>query len=149
MSAMLVKFQSMYRVSVAPALAQRWDYDVRDNGEKNIKLQIAQEKRSATTLHQASLQFCNIRPAQEQAIKAAALQFEADLIQELSSADARLAFAPWRHAQGRHTDVALQNISSCVRACSAWSDLRLIPPLRRRPKSGRSVGKIMDHLGMT
>lgn len=164
MSAMLVKFQSMCRVSVDPALAQRWDYDVRAHGEKNIKLQIAQAKRTATTLHKASLQFSNIRPEQELAIKAAAtamsalanelvpmlawakaykkfcdaeyqrekveqleatasarwgndaaaLQFEADLIQELSTADGQLAFAQWLHFKGRHTDVALQNISSCV-----------------------------------
>lgn len=174
MSLMLVKFQAQYRQSVDPALAERWDYDVRSHGEKNIKLQIAQAKRTATTLRKASQQFLNIRPEQELAIKAAAsamtalakelvpmvawakaykkfceaewqreqaeqleaiaaarwgddaaaLQFEADLIEELSSADGKLAFAHWLHSRGEHTDVALPNIASCVDRLSEGRTLR-------------------------
>lgn len=174
MSALFVKFQAVHRPSADPVLAQRWDYDVRRNGEKNIKLQIAQAKRTATILHKASLQFSNIRPEQELAIKAAAsamsalakelvpmvawakaykkfcdaewqreateqleataaarwgddaqaLQFEADLIQELSSADGRLAFAQWLHSRGKHLDVPLENITSCVQGLGDGRMLR-------------------------
>jgi hypothetical protein len=174
MSATLIKFQSKYRASVDPVLAARWDYDVRRNGEKNIKLQIAHAKRTATTLGKAIQRFSNIRPEQELAIKAAAsamsalakellpmvswakaykkfcdaeyqreaaeeleaiaaarwghdtaaMQFEADLIQELSTLDGKLAVAHWLHSQGQHTDVALQNISSCVGRLSEGRTLR-------------------------
>ena len=83
MSAMLDKFQSKYRVSVDPLLATRWDYDARINGEKNIKLQIAHAKRTATTLDKAITKFSNIRPEQELAIKAAASAMRA-LVKEMT-----------------------------------------------------------------
>lgn len=174
MSALLEKFQASYRVRVDPLLAGRWDYHVRRNGEKNIKLQIAQAKRTATTLNKAIAKFSNIRPEQELAIKAAAsamsalakellplvawpkaykkfcdaeyqrgatqeleaiatarwgndtvaLQFEADLIQELSTTEGKLAFAQWLHSQGQHTDVALHNISSGVERLGDGRTLR-------------------------
>jgi len=174
MSALLDKFQSSYRVRVDPLLAGRWDYDVRVNGEKNIKLQIAHAKRTATTLNKAIQKFSNIRPEQERAIKAAAsamsalakellplvawakaykkfceaeylrqkteelevlaaarwgsdtaaLQFEADLIQELATPDGKLAFAQWLHSKGQHTDVALENISPCADRLSEGRTLR-------------------------
>lgn len=57
MSALLEKFQSSYRVRVDPLLAGRWDYDARRNGEKNIKLQIAQARRTAKMLRPARREF--------------------------------------------------------------------------------------------
>jgi hypothetical protein len=72
MSARLDKFIALSRIKVDPALAQRWDYDARTSGEKHIKQQISQAKRTATMLQKAITQFSNIRPEQELAMKAAA-----------------------------------------------------------------------------
>lgn len=53
-----------------------------------------------------------------------ALQFEVNLVQELSTRDGKLAFAQWLHATGGHTDVALDNISCCIDGLKAGSSLR-------------------------
>jgi len=58
-------------------------------------------------------------------------QFEADLIQELSSADGRLAFAQWLHSKGQHTDVAAVRLRALARQVGA-------PHMRL----GQTVGKI-------
>ena len=174
MSARLTKFMAQTRIKVDPALAERWDFDARSNGDHTIKQQIANAKRTATTLEKAIKQFSNIRPEQELALKAAAsamrslaaelaplaawgkaykafcegeykrersealeaiaaarwgadtsaLQFEADLVQELASQDGRLVFAQWLHSVGGHTDVALENISCCIGGLQAGGTLR-------------------------
>ena len=82
MSHTLAKFRATYKARVDPELAARWDYDARSNGERHIKLQIAQAKRTATALKKAALQFANLRPEQELAIKAAASAMHA-LVMEL------------------------------------------------------------------
>lgn len=71
MSARLEKFKSIARIRVDPVLAERWDFDMRSRGEVTIKGQIAQARRTATTLRKASLQFSKIRPEHELAINAA------------------------------------------------------------------------------
>lgn len=164
MSARLEKFKTVSRFKVDPALAEHWDFDARSNGDKNIKSQITQAKRTATALRKSITKFVNIRQEHETAIKAAAnamdalvneltaliqwakaykafceaeyererledletiaqarwgkdaaaLQFEADLIQELSTLDGRASFAQWVHSNGEHTDVDLKKISPCV-----------------------------------
>jgi hypothetical protein len=43
-----------------------------------------------------------------------ALQFELDLMKELSSSDGRIAFGQWMHLTGRHTDVKPENISCAI-----------------------------------
>ncbi len=175
MSKLLEKFQSTTRIRVDPGLAERWDLDVSYHGDTNIKLQIAQAKRTATTLKKALLQFSKIRPEQELAIRAAssamatlaselaallpwakaykafcdaerirenleelealatarwgddtaAIQFEADLVQELGTPDGRLAFAQWLHARREHTYVPLSGISCCVERLGNGANLRM------------------------
>ena len=72
MSSRLAKFESTSRMRIDPELAARWEIDVRYNGDANIKIQISQAKRTATTLKKALTQFAKIRPEQELALKAAA-----------------------------------------------------------------------------
>jgi hypothetical protein len=55
---------------------------------------------------------------------AAALQFEADLVQELGTEDGRLAFAQWLHSRHEHMDVPLNAISCCMERLGTGSDLR-------------------------
>jgi hypothetical protein len=91
MSARLEKFKTVSRLNVDPALAEHWDFDVRSNGDQHIKQQIAQAKRTSTTLKKSLLQFSKIRPEHELAIKAAANAMDA-LSAELAS------FVPWAKA---------------------------------------------------
>ena len=83
MSARLDKFTSQTRIRVDQSLAQRWDWDASSHGEKNIKTQITQARRTATTLRKAIGQFANIRPEHELAINAAASAMDA-LAKELT-----------------------------------------------------------------
>lgn len=55
---------------------------------------------------------------------AAALQFEADLVQELGTKDGQLAFAQWLHSRREHMDVPLNAISCCMERLGTGSDLR-------------------------
>lgn len=55
---------------------------------------------------------------------AAALQFEADLVQELGTEDGRLAFAKWLHSRHEHMDVPLNAISCCMERLGTGSNLR-------------------------
>jgi hypothetical protein len=87
----LAKFQSTYKFRVDPELAARWDFDARSNGEKHIKVQIAQAKRTATALKKAAQQFSNIRPEQELAIRAAVSAMQA-LVSDLQP------LVPWAKA---------------------------------------------------
>lgn len=108
MSAHLDKFNTLSRIKVDFALAQRWDYDVRSNGEKNIKLQIAQAKRTATTLQKAINQFSNIRPEQKLAIKAAASAMQAlakELLPMVAWAKAYKAFCEAEYKRERAVEL--------------------------------------------
>lgn len=53
-----------------------------------------------------------------------ALQFEANLAQELGSREGKHTFALWVHSIGQHKDVDLDRISSCVDGLKAGNSLR-------------------------
>lgn len=91
MSVRLDKFTAQTHINVDPALAECWDFDARSHGEKNIKAQIKQAKRTATTLRKSLVQFSKIRPEHELAIRAAASAMDA-LGKELAS------LIPWAKA---------------------------------------------------
>jgi hypothetical protein len=72
MSDYLTQFQAKTRRKADAELIRRWEWDARCNGEKNIKIQIANAKRTATSLQKAHQQFSNLRPEHELAMNAAA-----------------------------------------------------------------------------
>jgi hypothetical protein len=174
MSSMLTRFIAQNRLRIDSALAERWDFDARNYGAKNIKTQIAQAKRTATALNNALRQFSNISSEQEAAIKAAskamtdlaqelqplvswaktykefcekewelerkreletvaqerwgdddlALNFEAELVQELATKEGGLQFAIWLHSTGRYQNIEEDNISCCVQKLGRGETLR-------------------------
>ena len=160
----LTRFQCTTWRKADPELIARWEWDARFNGDKNIKSQSSNAKRSATTMQKMCEQLSNMKPEHELALKAAAsalramaddlqvlaawakdyfvfctaerkkeedarletlaqgrwnddeqaLTFETDLIEELGSADGRMAFAHWCHAVGKYGQCALDSISCRV-----------------------------------
>ena len=73
MQTMINKFLSKYQPKVDVELAERWSSDVLHHGEKNIKAQIANAKRTATALENATKKFSNISPKQVGTLKEAAI----------------------------------------------------------------------------
>lgn len=59
------------RTEIAPELIDKWEWDARFYGDKNIKVEIAKIKRTATALEKAVNQFCNLTPAHAQSVRAA------------------------------------------------------------------------------
>lgn len=72
MSDYLTDFLKLTRLKVDRELIERWQFDARYHGDKNIKAQMATARRTATMLQKSIDQFTNMRPEQELAIKAAA-----------------------------------------------------------------------------
>ncbi|MDM0029101.1 hypothetical protein [Variovorax saccharolyticus] len=72
MSDYLSRFQAQTRRKADPELVRRWEWDARYHGDKNIKNQASNAKRTATSMQKACEQFSNLKPEHELAIKAAA-----------------------------------------------------------------------------
>lgn len=70
MSDYLTQFQAKTSRKADAELIRRWEWDARCNGEKNIKIQIANAKRTATSLQKVHQQFSNLRPEHELAMNA-------------------------------------------------------------------------------
>lgn len=68
----LARFQASTRRKADPELIQRWEWDARFHGDRNIKIQATSAKRTATSMQKVCDQFSNIKPEHELAIKAAA-----------------------------------------------------------------------------
>lgn len=77
MSKYLSKFLAQTRRKANPELIDRWEWDARTNGDKNIKAQLANARRTATSLSKAGGQFSNLRPEHDLAIKAAVSAMQA------------------------------------------------------------------------
>lgn len=82
MSDYLAKFQTKTRRRADPELIRRWENNARYYGDSNIKGQLANARRIATSLAKAGNQFSNLRAEHELAIKAAVSAMEA-LVREL------------------------------------------------------------------
>jgi hypothetical protein len=76
-------FQRQIRVSADAELISRWESSARYYGDRDIKIQLASAKRTATTLVKSATQFSNLKPEHELAIKAAANAMRS-LAEELS-----------------------------------------------------------------
>lgn len=72
MSDYLARFQALTRRKADPDLIRRWEWDARYHGDKNIKAQATNAKRSATSMQKTREQFSNLKPEHELAINAAA-----------------------------------------------------------------------------
>ncbi|BEP35317.1 hypothetical protein GmRootV59_22880 [Variovorax sp. V59] len=69
----LNRFQAQTRRKADLELVRRWEWDARFHGDKNIKNQASNAKRTATSMRKACEQFSNVvRPEHELAVKAAA-----------------------------------------------------------------------------
>ncbi len=82
MSDYLAKFQAATRRKADPELIRRWEFDAKYHGDKNIKVQLAGAKRTATSMAKAGKQFSNLRAEHELALRAAVSALEA-LVKEL------------------------------------------------------------------
>ncbi len=82
MSDYLAKFQAITRRRADPELIRRWESSVRYYGDANIKIQLANAKRTSTSMTKAGKQFSNLRPEHELAINAAVSAMQA-LVREL------------------------------------------------------------------
>lgn len=80
----LSEFQQQSRLRADPELIQRWESDARYNGDKQIKIELATAKRTATSLVKSAKQFSKLKPEHELAIRAAASAMRS-LAEELSS----------------------------------------------------------------
>ena len=69
MSTYTERFKTRLRVN--PELLERYEYDARYYGDKNIKNELASAKRTATSLSKASASFSYLRPGQKLALDAA------------------------------------------------------------------------------
>ncbi len=72
MSDLLARFQAQTRRKADSDLIRRWEWDARYHGDKNIKIQASNAKRSATQMQKIKEQFSNLKPEHELAINAAA-----------------------------------------------------------------------------
>lgn len=73
MTEYLERFLKLHRINVDPELIERWEFDARYHGDKNIKAQMATARRTATILQKSITQFSNMRSEQELAVKKAAI----------------------------------------------------------------------------
>lgn len=71
MSDYLTRFQQKTRRVADSELIRRWEWDARFNGDKRIKIELANAKRTATSMERAAQHFSNLKPEHELAIKAA------------------------------------------------------------------------------
>jgi hypothetical protein len=72
MSDLLKQFMAKTRLQADPELIERWEWDMRYHGDKNIKPQAAHARRTATALQNACDKFHHLSREQELAFKAAA-----------------------------------------------------------------------------
>ncbi len=68
----LHQFMVKHRTKADMELIRRWEWEARWYGDKNIKPQASNAKRTATQLDKACTNFSNLAPEQELAFKAAA-----------------------------------------------------------------------------
>ncbi len=114
----------------------RPDQELALNAASSAMRSLATDLKALMPWARAYKAFCNAELAREnfeylEKIAAArwgndsaALQFEADLVQELGTEDGRLAFAQWLHSRHEHMDVPLNAISCCMERLGTGSDLR-------------------------
>jgi hypothetical protein len=72
MSDYLARFQALTRKKADPELIRRWEWEARYHGDTQIKIELANAKRTATSMQKARSQFSNLKPEHELAINAAA-----------------------------------------------------------------------------
>ena len=72
MSDYLARFQRQTRLKADPDLIQRWEWDARFHGDTKIKIELANAKRTATSMQKALSQFSKLKPEHELAVNAAA-----------------------------------------------------------------------------
>ncbi|MCV2219488.1 hypothetical protein [Thauera sp. Sel9] len=65
MSDLLARFQAQTRRKADSDLIRRWEWDARYHGDKNIKIQASNAKRSATQMQKIKEQFSNLKPEHE------------------------------------------------------------------------------------
>jgi hypothetical protein len=67
----LQKFQAQSNFKVPMDLADKWEWSARANGAKDIKIQIASARRTASVLKKTADQFSNVKPEHKLAFDAA------------------------------------------------------------------------------
>lgn len=72
MSDYLARFQKQSRLKADAELIQRWEWSARNYGDAKIKIELANAKRTATSMQKARTQFSNVKPEHDLAISAAA-----------------------------------------------------------------------------
>ena len=60
MSDLLARFQAQTRRKADSDLIRRWEWDARYHGDKNIKIQASNAKRSATQMQKIKEQFSSL-----------------------------------------------------------------------------------------
>ena len=93
MSDYLTRFQKQSRLKADPELIQRWEWSARYHGDAKIKIELANAKRTATSMQKARTQFSHIKPEHDLAIRAAASALR-------SLAGDLAALATWAKAYG-------------------------------------------------
>ena len=100
MSTLMTGFKSRRKVN--PELIERYEWNARYNGDKDIKKELSTARRTATSLENASKQFGHLRPEHQLALDAATSamrQLSADLSELVSWAKEYGMYCAAEHAR--------------------------------------------------